>query len=911
MKAYIATAGQSNARILSEASANGESGFTRIQDRLINAGLFDDVIVENQALGGSAADGDNYPELDVKPEFTWWHLSTGTPGQALTNAVNGINAAIVANEIDSAAGDNVSIIWAQGERDASMYFHGVSNPDLYKAATQAIFDYLVSHINADITIYFSTLGRYNYGLSYRSEFASARDASHDAVYDKQVELIRENSFVEGASYNMRRDMYDFVHYDSDEYLTIGDEVAKSIIDRLAYDGFDKSFGDALDNVISAGSVDTHVLDGFGGADTLIGQIGAVDIFTVSGVDHSTASAFDVIQNFESGTDIIDLTRFDYNKVSGVAGDNALLISYDASADVTYLTGETGDFTLAIEGNDVQGSDILLAADAIKQYGTEAADTLTGGASYDTITGYGGADLLTGGRGADVFEIFEHRHSTQSEQDTITDFNVGEDVLDVSGLNYHAIVDAGATDQQLLYHYDADVDQTILSNDADDFSLALDGNIALAALQDAVVFGESGQLFVGTPDSETIEGTANSDTLIGGDGVDFLYGGTGGDIYKYTAYSDSTFEQSDRILDFTIGVDIIDVSELGFSTLTLPGESLDPSGLRVTYNSTNTVIYFRNDEADFRIYVAGDFSQPHDPFAMITGLTGDVLNETLTGDAADNVLEGFDGADSIYGGEGNDTLIGGTEADLLTGGAGEDVFAYTDRSHSLKAVHKDVITDFVIGEDKIDLSAIDVTGFGSGENVVRISYSTVNDVTYIKNDYDDPVTGTRFEVVLEGDYRALSDDDFIFAEQEESNAMTAGDDHITGDETDESIDGLAGNDTIIAGAGNDTLIGGEGRDHLTGGAGEDVFAYTDRSHSLKVGHKDVITDFVIGEDKIDLSALGVNGFGSGEALVRLSYHASRDITYIKNDYDDTVTGSRFEIILDGDYSTLTAGDFIFS
>lgn len=86
----------------------------------------------------------------------------------------------------------------------------------------------------------------------------------------------------------------------------------------------------------------------------------------------------------------------------------------------------------------------------------------------------------------------------------------------------------------------------------------------------------------------------------------------------------------------------------------------------------------------------------------------------------------------------------------------------------------------------------------------------------------------------------------------------GDDLIIGNSADNILDGgrgndqlkgMAGDDSLLGGKGDDQLLGGLGKDHLTGGAGHDTFIY----QKVK-DFGDTITDFEIGIDKIDLSAL---------------------------------------------------------
>ncbi|MVB34556.1 hypothetical protein D6V28_04745, partial [Vibrio cholerae] len=76
------------------------------------------------------------------------------------------------------------------------------------------------------------------------------------------------------------------------------------------------------------------------------------------------------------------------------------------------------------------------------------------------------------------------------------------------------------------------------------------------------------------------------------------------------------------------------------------------------------------------------------------------NDIILGHAGNDVLDGGLGDDVLYGGSGNDILIGGLGNDILTGGSGEDLFKWVDGDLDGST---DRITDFKIGEDKIDLS----------------------------------------------------------------------------------------------------------------------------------------------------------------------------------------------------------------
>lgn len=99
------------------------------------------------------------------------------------------------------------------------------------------------------------------------------------------------------------------------------------------------------------------------------------------------------------------------------------------------------------------------------------------------------------------------------------------------------------------------------------------------------------------------------------------------------------------------------------------------------------------------------------------------------------------------------------------------------------------------------------------------------------------------------------------------------DVLTGKDGNDTILGLAGNDRIFGNAGNDRIEGGRGVDRMSGGDGDDVFVFRSVGHfgpgydgpigfgvfspSLGLGKRDVITDFDVGHDTLDFSAIDAN------------------------------------------------------
>ena len=87
-------------------------------------------------------------------------------------------------------------------------------------------------------------------------------------------------------------------------------------------------------------------------------------------------------------------------------------------------------------------------------------------------------------------------------------------------------------------------------------------------------------------------------------------------------------------------------------------------------------------------------------------TGNALANAITGNGAANILTGL---------AGDDTLTGGGGRDSLSGGVGCDAFVFTAATDSTCGVSRDVITDFTIGADILDLTGIDADGnAGNGD-----------------------------------------------------------------------------------------------------------------------------------------------------------------------------------------------------
>lgn len=361
----------------------------------------------------------------------------------------------------------------------------------------------------------------------------------------------------------------------------------------------------------------------------------------------------------------------------------------------YLSGGAGNDTLIGDGTGAMrgGNDTLIGGagnDSLdggvgndRLEGQDGNDTLLGGAGDDLLTGLAGADLMDGGagndslysfagqgpdtiRGGDGIDLLQISRTNLTSnvlfsiRDLVTTLPDGTSVSGIEKLNYH-----GSTGADVVQG--GDLNDTIYGNLGNDGLAGFWGFDSL--------FGEAGNdTLNGGGQNDTLDGGGGNDSLDGGGGVDFMIGGGGNDIFVVDSGLDSVTDSG--------GIDTI----LTSVTLTL-GSAIENGTL------TSAASLARN-------------------------LTGNALANTLTGSDAANVLSGLDGNDKIYGkagadkligGNGDDSLSGGLGYDELTGGAGNDRFIFASLAEiggGDQGLPSDLVKDFVQGQDRIDLSAID-------------------------------------------------------------------------------------------------------------------------------------------------------------------------------------------------------------
>lgn len=234
-------------------------------------------------------------------------------------------------------------------------------------------------------------------------------------------------------------------------------------------GYTIANGAVIENATGGGGDD--LLIGNGVDNVLTGNGGNDDIFGGRGDDEINAGAGNDEADGNSGADDINATS-GTNTIFGSSGFDDIT----GGTGVDTVFGGSGDDT--ISGG--AGGDFL--------YGGKGDDTIDGGNGADEIIGGLGADNLTGGAGTDdfVFEFISDSYAGAGNRDTISDFVVGTDDIDLSNIDGLSFVGTTAfTNTAGEVRFDESGGDTIVQVDSDgdgsaDLEIFIDGVTGLSA-----------------------------------------------------------------------------------------------------------------------------------------------------------------------------------------------------------------------------------------------------------------------------------------------------------------------------------------------------------------------------------------------------------------------------------------------
>jgi RTX calcium-binding nonapeptide repeat (4 copies)/Calx-beta domain len=350
-------------------------------------------------------------------------------------------------------------------------------------------------------------------------------------------------------------------------------------------------------------------------------------------------------------------------------------------------------------------------------------------------------------------------------------------------------------------------------------IAGDLNIEGDEIVNLALINPSTGSFVGTTQPNTILVIQNDDifgigddTILGGNGNDYLNGLTGNDSLEGGAGNDVLDGSGDNIgidhFSGGMGDDIYGIH----SANTIVVEDFSTNGGNDTVWTAVNYTLSANVE---NMYLVGS----------ITGV-GNYSNNIIAGYGLDDhTIRGLGGSDYLIGGGGKDTIDGGIGSDYLNGGLGADVLIGGAGNDVLDGSGDNIGSDQLSGGDGDDIYGV------HSSNTVIIEDSS----TYSGNDSVWTAVSYSLTANIENMY-------LVGAVNGVGNASA-----------NLLIGYGSGNNNISGLDGDDTIDGGAGSDDLFGGNGNDVFIFSNPTQGV-----DIINDFGIGNDQINISLSGFGG-----------------------------------------------------
>lgn len=244
--------------------------------------------------------------------------------------------------------------------------------------------------------------------------------------------------------------------------------------------------------------------------------------------------------------------------------------------------------------------------------------------------------------------------------------------------------------------------------------------------------------------------------------------------------------------------------------------------------------------------------------------------------------------TIQGTLGNDSIDGTPEADIILALAGDDLVNGLFRDEEILGNQGDDLINGSSGRDTIFGGKGNDTLHGGADS--DNLYGDTDDDILMGDSGSDILAGGLGNDQLSGN----SDNDILYGNQ--------GNDLLNGNEGNDLLLGGKGNDQLLGEAGNDTLSGDRGFDILTGGAGQDVFIITPVSGGTTLADADIIVDFMMGVDLIELrsgltfESLSISQVGN-DSLIRLRKENGDEGDYLavlQGVNANTINGANFNI-----------------
>ncbi len=573
-----------------------------------------------------------------------------------------------------------------------------------------------------------------------------------------------------------------------------------------------------------GSDAADVMDGKGGNDLLIG-LGGNDTYV-----WGLGSGRDTVQNWEA-----TLTSFDVVQVKGFSPT---------------------DVNLVVEGRDLviysnTGESLRILNHAKDEY--SAVNEIY----FEDGTHWGQSEI-----------------ETHSSDTYLWGLNFGD--LTVENINNNGFEGltlkiTGLTPSELTYEKVGS--DLIITSQAGDTLTIINHTIDSTAFRQ--YFEDTGEWF-GTPVDELFEGVSGQH--------DFYVGERGNDTYVWGLGSGD-----DVIQNWESGFEGHDVVEIkGFT----------PSEVSLVADGRDLLITGIGGETLRVLHHVADLHSAINEIVFENGVVwgADVITANTVvnheGTAADEELRGSDAADVMDGKGGNDLLIGLGGNDTYVWGlnSGSDTIQNWEAGYDGNDIVK--VVGLVPADVQLIVEGRDLVLVSSTGESLRIlnhvadSHSAINSIEFA----DGTVWGQEYisENALHLQSGSINNDFLIGGSNPDLLIGKAGSDLLLGKSGNDVLKGDAGDDALFGGSGNDLIIGGVDNDIMFGRSIEgevnllevNTFAWRESDKGdVANPDEDVIADFRLGHDLIDLKDLLV-GENADNIDMYLNIYSNASDTYIE-------------------------------
>ena len=584
-------------------------------------------------------------------------------------------------------------------------------------------------------------------------------------------------------------------------------------------GNDVLVGGSGDDYLDGGDGDDVLTGGLGG-DVLFGGAGADRFVYLSGSDSGLNRDYDMLADFETGIDTIDLRALSVSSVSirRESGTNSSFVFVQLTSGelLTILAaGQTitaGDLLLSqnvgvFVGRGDPGELLTGSAGPDTLFGSTGNDTLLGNNGNDVLVGGLGGDTLGGGAGADTFLYTSVNDSNAAGFDNLFDFQTRVDFIDFRGLSLNSIsIQREADGTSLVFASSSAGLLTLLAatpiNSSD---LLLSGSyfnnvvvlgtanadILTGGLARDALYGQAGaDVLYGAAGGDSLYGGLGDDTLFGDEGSDYLQGDAGNDVLYGDAGSDSMYGLQGRdVYAWRAYEGAVRQSEY------VDLNRAEGDTLRFDMASITGVTLYRFGSFQTQLDIVGGAGES----LLLNFFSNGLLLSDLTfvGSPTFFTIDDRSGTTTFSGTTRNEVIIGGSGIDTMSGGGGRDTFRYLVTSDSTITA-SDTIADFVSGDDLLDFRAF-------GSNAV-INLAVVIGAMNVFVDVDG--NGTNDMLIRLTGVSALTPNDFLFTGRFGSQPAAA---PIEAAEPEAlAVIGFGANDDGLAGF--DGLTGWSGQGH---------------------------------------------------------------------------------------------------